>query len=326
MAGVSAVRIHSRRFRRNWVIIFFSILVLYIAYLFLLAPPSNFVPGSVVVIPQGTSAVQAGHILTSAHIVREGPVISFLWRFSGKDISIHPGAYRFDAPENVFKIASRVTQGLFGIPPIKITIIEGETVRDMSEKVSSTFPEISASDFITAAGPYEGYLFPDTYLFPPDATAKSIVEVMRANFEKKIVKIKNIIVNSNRSENDIIIMASIIEREARTDTSKRMVSGILWNRIDRNMLLQVDAIFGYIFGRDTYSPSFKDLGVDSPYNTYIYKGLPPGPIDSPGLSSIEAAAKPTKSSYLFYLTGNDGKMHYARTYAVQLKNQRKYLK
>lgn len=105
-----------------------------------------------------------------------------------------------------------------------------------------------------------------------------------------------------------------------------MVSGILWNRIERRMPLQVDAVFGYIFERATYSPSFADLKVDSPYNTYTHAGLPPGPICNPGLDALLAAARPAKTNYLYYLTGKDGLMHYAMTYAEHQANQRKYLK
>ena len=92
------------------------------------------------------------------------------------------------------------------------------------------------------------------------------------------------------------------------------------------MPLQVDAVFGYINRRDTYSPTFDDLKIDSPYNTYLYKGLPPGPIANPGLDSLDAALHPTKTDYLYYLTGTDGQMHYATTYAGHQANQRKYLR
>ena len=130
---------------------------------------------------------------------------------------------------------------------------------------------------------------------------------------------------SGHSLSDIVIMASLVEKEARTDVNRRIVAGVLWNRLALGMPLQVDAVFGYIFDRDTYSPSFEDLKVDSPYNTYTHKGLPPGPISNPGLESIYAALYPTKTNYLYYLTGKDTLMHYARTYAEHVANQTKYL-
>ncbi len=105
-----------------------------------------------------------------------------------------------------------------------------------------------------------------------------------------------------------------------------MVSGILWNRIRRGMPLQVDAVFGYIYGRTTYSPSFADLKIDSPYNTYKYPGLPAGPICNPSLSAIDAALHPAKTKYLYYLTGRDGQMRYATTYEGHRSNLHTYLK
>ena len=120
-------------------------------------------------------------------------------------------------------------------------------------------------------------------------------------------------------------MASILQKEVRQPDTMKMVSGILWKRLSIGMALQVDAVFGYIFNKPTYSPSLDDLAVDSLYNTYKYRGLPPGPISNPGLDAIEAALTPTPSKYLYYLTGKDGTMHYATTFEQHIDN-RKYLR
>lgn len=121
-------------------------------------------------------------------------------------------------------------------------------------------------------------------------------------------------------------MASLIEREAKTDEDRKTIAGILWNRIDLKMPLQVDAVFGYIKGIDTYHPTSEDLSIESPYNTYLHAGLPPTPISNPGLESLHAAATPTKTDYLYYLTGKDGVMHYAKTFEEHKANRAKYLK
>ena len=149
---------------------------------------------------------------------------------------------------------------------------------------------------------------------------------LRANFDTKIKALSPAIDASGHSLSDIVIMASLVEKEARTSANRRIVAGILWNRLEKNMPLQVDAVFGYINNRDTYSPSLTDLKIDSPYNTYVYKGLPPGPINNPGLDSLDAAVNPTKTDYFYYLTGSDNQMHYATTYAEHQANQKKYLK
>lgn len=326
LAAYYALTFHVHRYGRNWIAFLCVVAFVVGAYVLLFAPPQGFVPGTVVVIPQGATAVETASILDTAHVVQHGSVLRLILRITGEANYIHPGAYRFDLPDDAFRVAERVSSGAFGIPPTRITFVEGETVRDMAAQVAQAFPEISASDFIGIAGPYEGYLFPDTYLFPPDATAKSITTAMRKNFDEKTADLADAIAASGHTGREIVVMASLVEKEARTEGSKKMVAGILWNRIDKGMPLQVDAVFGYIFGRDTYSPSFEDLSVDSPYNTYTHKGLPPGPIDNPGIVSIRAAVSPTKSDYLYYITGTDNQMHYAKTYQGQIANQREYLK
>ncbi len=324
-AARDALRFHLKRFAFEWVAALVIFISLVAAYHETFAAPASFPTGETVVIADGASGAEVAYQLAAIHAVRFASALHFILRATGEGAHLHPGAYRLSRPESAFTLAARIGSGAFGIPPTRITFVEGATVRDMATEVSRAMPQISASDFIAAAGPYEGYLFPDTYLFPPDATGASVVLALRANFDRKTAPLEPSIALSGHSLSDVITMASLVEKEARTPEARRMVAGILWNRIQKGMPLQVDAVFGYIFGRDTYSPSFADLGVDSPYNTYTHKGLPPGPIDNPSLDSIEAALSPATTTYLFYLTGKDGQMHYATTYAGQLANQRAYL-
>lgn len=246
-------------------------------------------------------------------------------RITGASSHVQSGAYLFSTPQNVFVIAYRLAIGDYGLPPVRITFPEGETVRDYAERVHAAFPSIIESDFLALAKPYEGYVFPDTYLFLASSDVATIVQTMRANFTAKIAPLTEGVNASGHSLSDIITLASLVEREARSVENKRIVAGVLWNRLRLGMPLQVDAVFGYIYGRDTYSPSFADLKIDSPYNTYTHKGLPPGPISNPGIESIDAAVNPTRTDYLYYLTGKDNLMHYATTYAQHQANQKKYL-
>jgi UPF0755 protein len=120
-------------------------------------------------------------------------------------------------------------------------------------------------------------------------------------------------------------MASIVEREARTPQDQALVAGILWHRIAIGMRLQVDAVFGYLHQQDNYQATQDDLSAPSPYNTYRMDGLPPGPISNPGLNALEASLSPASSTYLYYVTGKDGTMHYANTFAEHQKNIQNYL-
>jgi UPF0755 protein len=130
---------------------------------------------------------------------------------------------------------------------------------------------------------------------------------------------------SGKSLNDIVIMASIIEKEGTNLNDKKKISGVLWNRIDIGMALQVDAPFVYFLGKNTYQLTLEDLQIDSPFNTYINKGLPPTPIANPGIESLKAAINPERSDYLFYLADSEGTTHFSETYAEHLKKKKLYL-
>jgi len=289
------------------------------------APPSNFPSDSIVVIARGASVPDITKQLSDSNVIKSPKFLQFALHISGTSARVQAGGYLFGEPQNLFTVAYRLVAGDYGLPPVRITFPEGVTTRDIAEKAAEVLPFISSAEFISLGKQHEGYLFPDTYFFPPDATAESVIKAMRENFDVKMEPLMADIKASGHSISDIVIMASLVEKEARTDVNRRIIAGILWDRLEIGMPLQVDAVFGYIFDRDTYSPSFSDLTTESPYNLYLHKGLPPGPIANPGLKSIQAVLHPTKTNYLYYLTGSDDLMHYATTYAGHQSNQRKYL-
>ena len=149
---------------------------------------------------------------------------------------------------------------------------------------------------------------------------------MEDTFTKRLESIKVIVLAFNRPLSDIIKMASILEGEARTTETRRTIAGILWRRISLGMPLQVDASFKYINGKGTFELTPRDLAIDSPYNSYTHKGLPPTPISNPGIDAIASAVTPIKTNYIYFLSDKEGNMHYAVTYAEHLANKAKYLK
>lgn len=325
-AALSACEFHFVRYWRSWAIAFILVVLAAVGWRMAFSAPSDFTSGTIVVIPHGATLAEASLLLASAHIVHHPSLLKNILHAAGAGETIQAGAYRFNEPDNVFRVAYRLSTGEYGIPPVRVTLTEGMTVREMAARLEKEIPEITAADFISAGQPYEGYLFPDTYRITPSEDARSIVAMLRTNFTARTAALSTDIASSGHSFSDLIIMASLIEKEADTLADKKMIAGILWNRIKRDMPLQVDAVFGYIYSRGTYSPSFSDLGVDSPYNTYTHKGLPPGPIANPGLGSIDAALHPTQTKALFYLTGRDGNLYTATTYEQHLANRRKYLR
>ncbi|MFA5184261.1 MAG: endolytic transglycosylase MltG [Patescibacteria group bacterium] len=180
----------------------------------------------------------------------------------------------------------------------------------------------------------EGYLFPDTYRIYASSTVQDVIDKMLANFDKKLtLQMRKDIKAQGKTIYDIITMASLIEKEAPFDYQKkdnrdaRIISGVFWNRLKAGQALQSDATLSYIFSDNKPSHSGQELEIDSPYNTYKYRGLPPGPICNPGLLAIEAAIYPLATDYNYFLTPKDqNTVIYARTYAEHLKNKYQYLK
>jgi UPF0755 protein len=246
-------------------------------------------------------------------------------RILGRARGAKAGDYIFKEPQSVWGIARRISTGAFGLEPVRIRITEGATTREMAEQLSKALPRFNADAFLLAARPQEGYLFPDTYFFLPNAHEDAVLDTLRQNFDAHIAELQPLIAASGHSLEEIITMASIIEREARVPADRRMISGVLWNRIRINMPLQVDVTFLYTVGKNTFQLTLADLRTDHPYNTYVNKGLPPGPIGSPSLDSIQAAAEPTPNPYLFYLADNTGVTHFSKTYEEHLRKKRLYL-
>lgn len=318
---------HSVGFRRTAIA--FALIVVFVlggGYMIFLQPPEAFPTHSVLVkIPSGYTARQAGAELAEKHIIASPLFFRATVHIFGGTDGVRAGVYRFNQPIGLALVTKRLLAGAFGIAPVRITIKEGITVREMGDVLAARFPNITAIGFRQAASAYEGYLFPDTYSFLPDVTTQTVIAKLRENFNAHIASLAPKIQASGHSLKSVVIMASLLAREGRTLKEKRMIAGILWNRIRIGMPLQVDAVFGYIFKKQTYSPSLADLKVDSPYNTYTHRGLPPGPIDNPGLDSLLAAVTPAKTKYLYYLTGTAGEMHYALTLAGHTRNRVRYL-
>jgi UPF0755 protein len=219
-----------------------------------------------------------------------------------------------------------MTSGDYRLKQIKVTFPEGVDVSEMSKIISIKLPKISLAEFVEKGKTLEGYLFPDTYLFEINVTTDTVIKVMQDNFKTRISTLNDKVLSFGKPLSDIIKMASIVEEEARTMESRQIVAGILWKRLSLEMPLQVDASFKYINGKNTSNLTLEDLKIDSAYNSYLYKGLPPTPICNPGLSSITATLTPIKTNYLYFLTDRRGEMHYAKTYSEHLQNKELYLK
>ncbi len=188
-------------------------------------------------------------------------------------------------------------------------------------------PEIMNDyDFLLEGSTLEGYLFPDTYNFFPGASAETIIRKTLDNFAAKVSSsLRADIARKGKSLSDVVILASIVEGEVTEGIDRKLVAGVFQKRLDIGMALQTDASIDYIKGIAEIKHTLEDLKIDSPYNTYLYPGLPPGPINNPSLDSIIAAANPAETDYLFFLNSNKeenrGETIFAETYAEHLINK-----
>lgn len=209
---------------------------------------------------------------------------------------------------------------------VAVTIPEGLNVSQIGEilEKAGLFPK---SDFESAARKEEGFLFPDTYRFYKNSNPGQVIARMRENFDKKIIpEILIEIKDQNKTLSDIIVMASLLEEEAKGAEDRKLVAGILWKRLKVGIGLQVDATLTYILGKASSELTEDDLKIDSLYNTYRYRGLPPAPISNPGMEAILAAMRPAASPYFYYLSDKDGKIHYARDFEEHKLNKFKYIR
>lgn len=244
---------------------------------------------------------------------------------------LQAGSFQLSPSMNLKDMAQQLTQGT---NDLWVTIPEGWRREQIAASLDNQ--ELSAfevDEFLHLTAGLEGRLFPDTYLFSRESTTQHILQTLLDNFEKKVLMgLDSELAKSEYSLEQILIMASIVEREARGLEEMRHVAGILWHRYQLEMALQVDASLQYIngysqIGESWWSlPSAADKKIDSLYNTYLYLGLPPRPICNPGLVAIQAALGPLNTQDLYYLHDRSGGIHYTRTLEEHNANVQRYLR
>jgi UPF0755 protein len=286
-------------------------------------PAPNFSTQTITV-TSGQSITDTAESLANAGVVSFRYTVSIPLRLA--DATITAGTYKFSNPEEPLTIAQRLQSGDFRTEQTSITIPEGSTRQDIAGRIADK-PSVSVTetDFLQNSQGQQGYLFPDTYQLSSDITAEEVVTKMQSNFQSQIQPLRPEINQSPRTLDEIITMASLIQREAAEYQTRRRVAGVLWNRFDQGMPLQVDAVFMYLIGKASSELTQEDLSTDSPYNLYENIGLPPTPIANPGLDAIKAAVNPKQTDYMYYLTGNDGRFHFAETLKQHNANKQRYL-
>ena len=276
-----------------------------------------------VIVKKGDSFGRVVEKLISQKVIESRFAIKAVARFTGVDKRLTPGRYDFGGKNSAKSVLERLAEGDF--LRIKVTIPEGstiwETARMVSEKMgfdSTAIIDLSRDSILLSRLELpclEGYLFPETYFFPWGYSAEEVVTEMVNNFRDLTDTIwpSHIVNELNRHE--VIILASIVEAETGLGSERSMVSSVYNNRISRNMKLDADPTVIYGLGGLNRPLWTKDLKKDTPYNTYLHKGLPPTPINSPGLAAIRAALHPDRSDYLFFVADKSGGHRFSKTIA-----------
>ena len=286
-----------------------------------------------------TSPETVINTLKEKGFVKNIVILRAVLNFKNWQNKIEPGAYQISKSMNIFKLAQTLVAGPYQkwvvIPPGK----RKEQVALILQKALN-WPFSTARSFIDIAE--EGYLYPDTYLIDTDADPEQVVQKLMSNFNEKFdADLQKKLLEQDIRNDTAIKIASLIERESGEDEDKPIIAGIIWNRLLKGMRLEIDATVQYTIASEKLSDTglqsldnfdfWPMLGsgvvrtIDSPYNTYLNDGLPPGPICSPGIASIKAVANSTETDALYYLHSSDKQIHIAKTYKEHLENIEKYL-
>ncbi len=293
-------------------------------------------------IPEGSSGDQIAQILSENHVIENPKEYYAAVRQLGADTSIKPGDYLFTTGQDPIDVVQQLVDGP-NVEGIRLTIQEGLTVNQTAARVEEVFG-ISADDFLAQAkasnyvadypfleGAYndslEGYLYPKTYSFTQTPTADEIIRALLDQFVKETQGLSLEDGAHGLTEQEIISMASLIERESAVADERPQIASVIYNRLDAQMPLQIDAAIVYARGGGSQTVTYDDLEIDSPYNVYKNTGLTPGPICSPSISSIEAALHPADTDYLYYVlsSANDGTHKFSETYDEFLQNRQEYV-
>jgi UPF0755 protein len=286
-----------------------------------------------VLVPRGASIARIGRILAAKRLIRSATAFRLAARVRGS-FDVKAGIYTLSPSMSTGQILDALKKGA---PEelVRLTFPEGFTLEQVAERVAE-LKSVRADEFQRLAmmrgrtfsasfrppDNLEGYLYPDTYDFRPDDTERDMIETMLETFDRKVVQelSADFAASAKRGYDlyQIVTLASLVEREARVKKDQPLIAAVLYNRLKIGMPLQIDATVQYVIGHRERL-LYRDLEVDSPYNTYKIVGLPPGPICNPGIDAIRAALHPADADYLYYTARPDGTHTFTKTLDAHVK-------
>ncbi len=282
------------------------------------------------VVKKGEGVATISSRLKEKGFIKSDLLFKIYYRLNSDKYQIQAGSFELSPAMDVAAILEILGEGA---DDLWITLPEGMRREEIAQSLQQySLTAYDADEFLTQTVALEGKLFPDTYLVPKEITTQALVLLMNNTFEKRIEPFREEIEDSKYTLNEILTMASLLEREARDFEQMKLISGVLWKRLGSGMPLQVDATLQYAKGYDSdlgswwAVPRQADKNLDSSFNTYLNPGLPPKPICNPGINAIEAALRPESSDYLFYIHDNQGRVHFGRNLEEHNQNIDQYLR
>lgn len=333
--------------KKSKKIIFISIIIIFFILIFGSLQYYKYLKGPVdldnyqditIEIPKGSSTNKIAHILKKNELIKNELIFKLLSKQKNVDALFKAGNYRLNKAMNTEQIIESLINGSVFVETAKFTIPEGFELKQIVERLVN-HPDLNIDqdkfmdlveneefdfkflkDIPKSKNRLEGFLFPDTYEVEKNASEKDIILKMLNRFddifkEEYYDRAKDI----DMSVKDIIVLASIIEREAKVNKERPIISSVFHNRLKKGKLLQSCATVQYVLGERKENLTYKDLEIDSPYNTYKNQGLPPMPIASPGKAAIEAALFPADTDFLYFVAKGDGSHVFSKTYSDHLK-------
>jgi UPF0755 protein len=292
-------------------------------------------------VPQGATARQIGERLEKAGLIRSSLLFRAIVRYTGSGTTFRPGIYMISPDDNLLDILGQLKKGVGRLR--LVTIPEGLTLKQVAQQLEKS-GVVNAGDFLRTVEEsafkidgkipqsLEGYLLPETYDFPERFKSGDILKTMVDAFNTRVAPLYQDRKDSlpmKMSLGQVVTLASLVEREAKRPEERPIIASVYYNRLKKGMMLQCDATVQYALGEQKKYLKLSDLKINSPYNTYVHKGLPPGPIANPGIQSIRAVLEPKTTNYLFYVRNdvkNDGSHVFSTTFGEHNKAIKKYQK
>jgi len=290
-----------------------------------------------VTIPSGSSLTDVADILATQGVVSHALAFEIRARLDGHGSQLKAGAYALRVNEPYGALIAALIAGVKQ-RTYKVTIPEGFTIAQTAARLSAVIPHFPAAQYVALTRHYpgsvpvagykrgttlQGLLFPATYDVLPNVTPRQFIGLQLAAFQANLAQVDlKRAAKANLTPYDVVTIASLIEREARAPGDQAKIAAVIWNRLKTGMKLQIDATVLFALGRHKDALTYADLKVASPYNTYLHYGLPPTPIDNPGLATLTAAATPVHANYLYYVGRADGTgpLYFSNTYSQFLKD------